>query len=197
MDAELSQVAADILRPGEQLLWAGKPSERGQLRIPPSFYAVFGTLLVISLILAVIDFGADPTAIALNMAPLFIFVAVIGLVLATVARKFTRPTHNTFLLTRQRAVHVFLHGQTTNVASVPLDSRTSVDVSRIKSGCGTLTFKRKPGSHEPVPTIPLLLPKRTAWSGLRFSGVPQAVYVRDVAKWAIAQNSSTGVQEVA
>jgi hypothetical protein len=196
MDAELSRIAAEVLRPGEQLLWAGKPLDRGPMQLPPFFKLIFGGFLLVAVLQAFASGTQGLVSIAISIGPIILFIGLMGLLFAKVRGKFATPEHNTFLLTQSRAVHVFLHGDTTNIASVLLDSRTSVTLSLTKSGSGTLMFKRKPGPKEPVATIPLLVPKRSSWSGLRFNSVPQAEYVRDVAQWAIAQNSVATIPAV-
>jgi hypothetical protein len=176
------------LRPDEQLLWAGRPNGRGHAPLHSSVYLIWGLILFATLVLSIVEVGLDVVSIAIGLTPPLIVFTMIWLVFKALARKFARPESDAFLLTRGRAIHVFIEGQTTNVASVPLDGQTKVELSKQSGDKGTLLIKRKPAPGEPVATLPLLRTRRSAWSGVRFSCVPQAEYVRQVANWAIDQN---------
>jgi hypothetical protein len=192
MDAELSRIAADVLRPGEQLLWAGKPQRIAQLLFPRFFsWVFFGVLGLMILLIPIAGADAIP-AIINSFSPIVLIVGFGGFIAAVMKRKFARPEYNTFLLTRDRAIHVFQDGQTRNVASVPLDSHAKVELSARSGHFGTLLIKRKPAPGDTVATVPLLRPRRSAWSGVRFTAVTQPEYVRDVANWSIAQNQQIG-----
>ena len=51
MDAELSRIAADVLRPGEQILWAGKPVRGSRLPLPPYFGILVGGFLLLPILI--------------------------------------------------------------------------------------------------------------------------------------------------
>ena len=135
------------------------------------------------------DAGFDFGALLINVLPPVVVFGCIGFFLRKAQSRFLRPANNTFVLTQQRAIHVFVDGSSVNMASVPLDANASVQLSSQENGSGTLLIKRKPGRSEPVATIPLIRPRRAAWSGVRFYGVAHPEYVRDVVKWAIAVNN--------
>jgi hypothetical protein len=188
MDGEVNRIAAGVMGPGEQLLWAGKPLSSASAQLPWYFWAIFIAICLFSVIRTLIYAGIDSVALLISVLPAVVFFGSIGFFLRKAQSRFLRPANNTFVLTQQRAIHVFVEGATSNIASVPLDANTSVQLSSREDGSGTLLIKRNPGPSEPVATIPLIRPRRTAWTGIRFYGVAHAEYVRDVVKWAIAQN---------
>jgi hypothetical protein len=127
----------------------------------------------------------------INLVPIIVVFGLIALVFMTLRGKYSSAVHNTFLLTKDRAIHVFCHAQVSNVASLPLSHGTSVRLFRGKSGAGDLLIRRKQSRHEGDAATSMFFLGRSAWAGIRFSGVPQAEYVRDVVAWAIAQNQQS------
>jgi hypothetical protein len=148
--------------------------------------------ILVTFLLSFLDLGGVIGAFTSSVIPVGTLVVTIGITLAFMQRRFAKPEHNAFLLTRYRAIHVFWDGQTTQTASVPLDSRTKVVLSPERNGSGMVLIKRHPGPGETIVGLSFFRPRRIAWSGVRFMSTPQAEYVRDVANWAIAQNR-TGI----
>jgi hypothetical protein len=188
VDGELSRIAAGVLQRDEQLLWAGKPLDSGPFALPQYFKLVFSGFLLFPLLIFALSTDRDPSTLIINLVPILIVFGLISIVFLKLRAKYANPKHNTFLVTQRRAVHVFSHDQITNVASVPLDRNTSVRLLAGLSGTGDLQIKRKSNANESDNGAGLFALHRSAWVGMRFSSVPQAAYVRDVANWAIAQN---------
>jgi len=190
MDEELSRIAAEVLRPGEQLRWAGKPLNSGPLQFPTYFKTVFGGFLLLPVGLFAISSDHDPSIIVINLVPILFVFGLITLIFAKLHTKYARPEHNTFLLTRHRAIHVFSHNQISRVDSIPLDASTTISLYPGRSGAGDLMIRRKPNQNEADAWVALFLLRRSMWAGIRFNSLQQAEYVRDVATWVIAQNSA-------
>jgi hypothetical protein len=194
MDAELSRIAAEVLRPDEQLLWAAKPLDSGPLQFPWYFKVILGGFLLFSVAIVVISTDHSAAAFVIHLLPIVLILGVISLALARFHLKYANPTYNTFLLTQHRAIHVFEHAQVCNVTSVPLVQGTLIRLLKAKSGTGDLLIRRKPGRNEGDASTILFFLRRTAWAGVKFNSIPHAAYVRDVANWAIEQIATTSTQ---
>jgi len=188
MDAELSRIAADVLRPGEQILWAGKPVRGSRLPLPPYFGILVGGFLLLPILIYAVSSDHSIAALVINLVPIVFIFGLIALVFAKLRGKYASAAHNTFLLTENRAVHVFSHAQVSNVASVPLRKGTSVRLFKGRSTAGDLLIRRKAGRKDGDAATSTFMLGRSAWAGIRFSGVPHAEHVRDVAERAIAKN---------
>ena len=191
MDPELSRIAADVLRPGEQVLWAGKPIDSNPLQFPWYFKVMLFGLLLFSAVIVAFSTNRTSAAFVFNLLPIVLIVGLLSLGLARFHSKYASPTYNTFLLTQHRAIHVFEHAQVCNVTSVPLVHGTLARLFRARSGTGDLLIRRKARWNEVDASTILFFLRRTAWAGVKFNSVPHAGYVRDVAKWAISQNEQS------
>ena len=170
----------------------GEPVHGSRLQLPPYFKLVVGGFILLPITIFALSSDRSFTGMVINLAPMLFILGLMALVFGKLRGKYGTAAHNAFLLTADRAIHVFNHAQVTNVASVPLSPGTSVRLFKGKSGAGDLLIRCKPGRKEGNAATTMFFLRQSAWAGIRFSGVPHAEYIRDVATWAIAQKQYFG-----